>query len=182
MNDPLDAVYAYAEQAYIRMQAGDLLMRCLDTGSTRPMQELVESLVLAGPQSLGALSEILAETGQRRAQVQDDVQRLYGEFQNKLRPYGMRMQDILPDAVSLTRLKPRRFLSLLTRQGVAGDDRKKCLSLLEDTREMMNSLTQNIHLLQEIENYLWDWLWGLAHQSTHTSTALYRPDDSGYKL
>jgi hypothetical protein len=182
MSDPLDAVYAYAEQAYIRMQAGDLLMRCMDIGSTRPMQELVESLVLAGPQSLGALSEILAETGQRRAQIQDDVQRLYGEFQNKLRPFGLRMQDFLPDAISLTRLKNRKFNSLLTKQGLAEDDRQRCLTMLEDTREMMKSLTANIILLQEIENYLWDWLWGLAHQSAHTPNALYRPDHTIYKL
>jgi hypothetical protein len=170
MDNPLDAVYAYAEQAYIRMQAGDILMRCMDLGSAEPMQELVEGLVLAGPQSMGALSEILSETGQRRAQIQDDLQRLYGELQNKLRQDGLRLQDLLPDALSLTRLSSPHFMVWLEKQNKRDQARNEArVQLLEETREMMKNLVNHLELIQEIEDYLRDWLWGLAHQSTQRS-------------
>src|SRR5512145_3099372 len=76
--DPsLDAVYAYVEKAYLRMQAGDVLVRCLEEESTIPMQQVVEGLVLAGPQSIAILREMLAESSQRKSQVQDDMHQVY---------------------------------------------------------------------------------------------------------
>lgn len=166
INNPLDAIYAFAEQTYIRMQAGDLLMRCLDSGSIRPMQDLVENLVLAGPQSLGTLHEILLETGQRRAQVQDDMQRLYGEFQKKLARYGVRHTEDLPDAHSFTRMDEIGFYQIITARGILEEDAQAdCFQHFQETQDLMESLEENIHLLQSIESYLKDWLWGLAYQS-----------------
>lgn len=183
MDNPLDAVFAYAEQAYIRMQAGDILIRCLDQGTVEPMRELVEGLVLAGPQSLGTLSEVLAETGQRRAQIQDDLQRVYGELQNDLRKRGVRFTSGLPDAISFTRLTPIRFLMLLQKQGVTDEDiQNQCLGKLEETREMMDSLAGHLFLLKEIENFLRDWIWGLAHQTMRESHTLYRSTTKNWTL
>ena len=180
INNPLGAIYAFAEQAYIRMQAGDLLMRCLDTGTTQPMQELVEGLVLAGPESIGALYEIMLETGQRRAQVQDDLQRLFGDFQNKIKKQGVKINEILPDANSLLSLNRRRFHRILSQQGITSSDcKEECFQIYDETQEMMHSLSENISLLSEIEIYLKDWLWGLAYQSVHDVQPLQRnsPDN-----
>jgi hypothetical protein len=166
INNPLEAIYAFAEQTYIRMQAGDLLMRCMDSGTVRPMQDLVENLVLAGPQSLGTLHEILLETGQRRAQIQDDMQRLYGEFQNTLNKFGIRRTEDLPDAHSFANMDDVRFYQLIIRHGILEEDRQTdCFQKFQETQDLMNSLIENIELLQNIEGYLKDWLWGLAYQS-----------------
>ncbi len=75
-DDPLDAVHAYVERAYIRLQAGDVLIRCLDDATTAPIQQMVETLILAGPSSIGVLQEILAEAEQRKGQVLDDLHQL----------------------------------------------------------------------------------------------------------
>lgn len=171
INNPLDAIYAFAEQTYIRMQAGDLLMRCLDSGSVRPMQDLVENLVLAGPQSLGTLHEILLETGHRRAQVQDDMQRLYGEFQRKLSRHGVRHSEDLPDAHSFTQMDDVHFYQLITSHGILEEDSQAdCFQSFQETQDLMGSLEENINLLQSIENYLKDWLWGLAYQSVRDAS------------
>ena len=63
-DDPLDAVYSYVERAYIRLQAGDVLIRCLDEANAAPIQQMVETLILAGPGSIGVLQEILSEAEQ----------------------------------------------------------------------------------------------------------------------
>lgn len=166
IKNPLEAIYAYAEQTYIRLQAGDLLMRCIDTGTTRPMQELVEGLVYAGPQSIGTLYEIMQETGQRRAQIQDDLQRLYGEFQKKLKDIGVVGRDVLPDAHSFIQMDERQFDRIIESENILDvATHENCYQLFDETRDLMGSLTENIILMQEIENYLKDWLWGLAYLS-----------------
>ena len=81
-DDPLDAVYSYVERAYIRLQAGDILIRCLDEGNSAPIQQMVEALVLAGPHSMGVLQEILAEAEQRKGQIIDDLQQLKAQATN----------------------------------------------------------------------------------------------------
>ena len=81
-DDPLDAVYSYVERAYIRLQAGDVLIRCLDDGSAAPIQQMVEALVLAGPRSMGVLQEILAEAEQRKGQIVDDLHQLKAQSSN----------------------------------------------------------------------------------------------------
>ena len=174
INNPLEAIYAFAEQAYVRMQAGDLLMRCIDTGSPRPMQELVEGLILAGPQSINTLFEVLHETGQRRAQVQDDLQRLFGDCQNKLTHHHFKLSAVIPDAQSMMRIAPVQFQYFLEQQDITEDSQDVCADIFIQTQEMMSDLHNNVRLLQEIENYLKDWLWGLAYQSAHEQPQILR--------
>ena len=174
MDNPLDAMYAFAEQAYIRMQAGDILLRCLEQSTREPMQELVESLVLAGPQSLAAMSEVLSETGQRRAQIQDDLQRTYGELQNKLKTHGVRLLDAAPDALAFTQLSALRFRNLLRSQGIQDHTaQEECMQRYRETRAMMSRQNLHLQLLQDIEAYLWDWLWGLAHESMRSAPSQF---------
>jgi hypothetical protein len=81
-DDPLDAVYSYVERAYIRLQAGDVLIRCLDEGNAVPIQQMVEGLVLAGPRSMGILQEILTEAEQHKGQIIDDLHQLKAHVTN----------------------------------------------------------------------------------------------------
>jgi hypothetical protein len=121
-DDPLDAVYSYVERAYIRLQAGDVLIRCLDEANAAPIQQMVETLVLAGPGSIGVLQEILVEAEQRKAQILDDLHQL-------------KAQATSPE-------------------------------LNQEGNEIIGNLEARIQLLDEIETYLQDWVWGLAYQTT----------------
>ncbi len=107
-DDPLEAVFSMVERAFIRLQAGDVLLSCLEEDDTAPVQKLVEGLVLAGPQSLNALREVRAEAACRKSE-------LIGE-----------------------------------------------LAVSEDS---MDQVTRQIILLEEVEIYIDDWMWGLMYQS-----------------
>lgn len=137
-DDPLDAVYSYVERAYIRLQAGDMLIRCLDEGNASPIQQMVEALILAGPGNIGILQEILAEAEQRKAQILDD----------------------------LHQLKAR-----------ASDP-----ELNQDGKEMISNLAARLNLLDEIETYLQDWVWGLAYQTTRQILNDSKPSKENQKL
>ncbi|NTX00005.1 MAG: hypothetical protein HGB35_08800 [Geobacteraceae bacterium] len=91
-DDPLQSVYSYVERAYVRLQAGDLLTRCLEESSIAPVQQLVDGLVLAGPPSLQAMREILAEASKRKAQVLDDLHQLSKEIEKSLSSYGIHLK------------------------------------------------------------------------------------------
>jgi len=164
-DDPLGAVYAFVERAYVRMQASDLLTQCLEEGGATPLQKLVESLVLAGPQSLSALREISEEMAARSTQLEEDRRQVYTKLEGDLKSYGVRLGGRLTPQ-SLARLTPVAFLALLREQGVLEEEAQlACLQLLEDTLSVMETLQKHGKLLEEMEIYLEDWMWGLIYQS-----------------
>lgn len=164
-DDPLLAVYAYVERAYLRLQASDVLTHCLEESDAEPMHNLVENLVLAGPQSLSALREILAEVILRKTQLKEDQQEVFSKLKDDLKLYVVNIPG-LHTLNTLSRLTPIGFLSLLRQQGVEKDkDLLSCLQLLQASMEMIRSVSDHLSLLEEIEVYLQDWMWSLMYQS-----------------
>jgi hypothetical protein len=162
--DPIDAVYSYVERAYVRLQAGDILIRCIEEGNAAPVQHMVEELVLAGPQNLSLLREMRIEAALRKSQVLDDLHQIYSELESSLRSFGIRLAGGI-NPVTIKYLGSARFLNMLKEQGVLEKDiQSTCLQLLKETREIITSLRQHADLLEEIEVYLTDWSWGLAYQ------------------
>ncbi len=168
-DDPLDAVYSYVERAYIRLQAGDVLMRCLEEGTAEPIHQMVEGLVLAGPGSLATLQEILAETNDRKTQVLDDLHQVFSELENAFRKSGLDLSDV-KDIVSIVRLSKLELRRLMREHGIRpGKIETKILHYLEETRDLVAGMSRQIRLLEEIERFLSDWVWGLAYETTHQS-------------
>lgn len=164
-DNPLDSVYSLAERTYVRLQAGDVLIRCLEEESVRPIQELVEGLILVGPESLDALREILAETSQRKAQVQDDLHQVFLELRTVLEGYGINLEGIAASE-ELLDLTPLRLLTLMQEQDLHPQViRESCLQVLQNSQDLRASLEANLRLLADAEAYLQDWLFGLAYQS-----------------
>ena len=93
-NDPLDGVYSFVEKAHARLQAGDVLIRCLEEQNTRPIQDWVEGLVLGGSESLMVLREILKEVGQRQTLTKEDIREVHQDFRVRLDSCGVQLQDI----------------------------------------------------------------------------------------
>ena len=165
-HDPLDDVYSFVERAYIRLQAGDVLIRCMEEGNPAPLHQMVEGLILAGPQSINILREIIAEAGQRKLQVVDDLNQLSSDLERSLKSYGVYLKET-KSYLAVTHLTPVRFLTMLREQGITEEKVQiDCLKILRDSRELIVSLANNVRLLEEIETYLKDWLWGLAYQTT----------------
>jgi len=165
--DPLNAVFSFVERAYIRLQAGDVLIRCMDEASAEPIRQLVEGLVVAGPQSLDVLREILAEAGQRKMQIVDDLHQVFTELEKNLKIYEVQIADIEEVIADLPQA-PKRFLTFLEEQGIVEKEAQiACLQLLQNSQELLVSLQRNILMMEEIETFLRDWLWGLAYQSAH---------------
>jgi hypothetical protein len=166
-DDALDAVHAFVERAYIKLHAGEVIMRSMDTGSSFPVQQMVEGLILAGPQSLSLLREMLVESSQRKLQILDDLHQVFSDLQKNLEQYGVQLSGV-KSALSMLRISPGRYQSILQEQGIADEEALAvCTRLYKETRDLIESMSGNVNLLEEIEKYLADWLWGLACQSAH---------------
>jgi hypothetical protein len=180
--DPLDAVYAYVERAYVRLQAGDLLIRCLEAGSSAPIQHMVEDLVLAGPQSLSVLREMLAESSQRKSQVLDDLYQVLSDFETSINSFGVQLSE-MKDVDSLIALSSSRFQGMMDEQGIRDDEVQiACVHILRNSRDLLSSLNEHIDLLVEIEDYLEDWMWALAYQFTRERLSEGRSYPASKKL
>lgn len=168
--DPIEAVYAFVERAYIRLQTGEVLSQCLEKEDSAPIQVLVEELVLAGPSGLGALREVLAEVGTRKNQVQEDQRQITSNMISKLESEGLSLDS--SDFSGFTDLTLNDFRVLLEEQSIHDQQTQlKYLQLLDDSWQMLDSLRNQLRLLEEIEVYLRDWLWGLIYQSARQEWA-----------
>jgi len=164
-NDPMNGVYSFVEKAYTRLQAGDVLFRCLEEDNTAPIQEWVEGLVLAGPRSMMVLREILNEVDERKRQSREDIHQVFQDFHTSLKSLGVPVSD-MQNQRALIRMTPEGFLSLICDQGISQQETQiVCLQLLNDATDIIEDLEAHLSLLVEIEVYISDWLWGLVHES-----------------
>jgi len=156
-------VFDYVEHAFIRMQAGEVLSQCLDDGKLAPLQSLVETLIVAGAQSLDYLREILEEVYRRKTQVTNDQHQVFVKLESELGNYAIHLGG-LHSVMSLVRLTPMGFLAFLRSQNIEDEAvQMVCMQRLDEALSLLRALSEHLHLLEDIEMYLEDWLWGLIY-------------------
>jgi hypothetical protein len=164
VNDPTSSIYSIVEKAYYRLQAGDILTHCMEDGSTDPIHEMIKEMVLAGPQSLEALREILGEAIKRKTQVYDDLNQVTNQLSIIFKGYGINLEPHGGNQV-LQALTENQLQELMDKQGVIEiETRSNSLQVMKDSQELITTLNGKILLLENIEKYLQDWLWGLTYQ------------------
>jgi hypothetical protein len=148
------------------MQAAEVLTQCLDEGRLSPLQSLVEGLVVSGPSGLDALREVIAEVGTRKGQIKEDQHQVFVKLAGELQGYGIHLGE-KHSPFSLERITPGAFLALLNSKKIHDEsDQLACLQRLQEALHLLSSLSGHLQLLDEVEIYLGDWLWGLIYEST----------------
>jgi hypothetical protein len=166
-DDSLDVVFSMVERAFMRIQAVDVLVTCLEKEDTTPIQNLVEGLVVAGPSSLNALREIRAEIDTRRTELQSEIARTFSSMEESLNNWGVNLTG-LTERNSTHGLDAGYLGGLLRQQGIGDEHRlKECTHLLNSSKVVMSHLARQILLLDEVTIYLEDWMGGLMYQSAH---------------
>ncbi|MGE5123907.1 MAG: hypothetical protein ACM3H7_05275 [Acidobacteriaceae bacterium] len=165
VNKPGDSIYSIVEKAYFRLQAGDVINHCLEDGTSAPVHEMIQELVLAGPRSLDALREILGEATKRKAQVSDDLSQVANQLSIILKGYGVTLEKEGGNQ-ALQSMSKRQLLRMLDEQEIVEQEaRTGSMQVWQESQELLNTLVVKIRLLDQIETYLQDWVWGLTYQS-----------------
>jgi hypothetical protein len=163
-NKPAASIYSIVEKAYFRLQAGDVLTHCMEDGTTGPIHEMIQEMVLAGPDSLDALREILAEAIKRKSQVHDDLNQVINQLSIILQGYGIRLEASGGNQ-TLHSMDEKQLSEIMDDQLIqVAETRSASLQVMKDSKELISTLEGKIQLLDSIENYLRDWLWGLTYQ------------------
>jgi hypothetical protein len=157
----------FNELAYVRVKAGDVLIRCLEDCSGTPMRQLVEALILAGPENLVVLREIKTETNQRKVQVGDDINQVLSGLRTNLQSFNVRFRG-LKKASTLVQMKPSRFMTMIKNYGIVDlNTQNDCMQLYKDAQDLAGSLLGHYSLLAHIEEFLEDWIMGVSYQLAH---------------
>jgi hypothetical protein len=94
----------------------------------------------------------------------DDLHQVYSDLENSLGTFGVVLTGV-KSAVAIRELESVRFVGMMEEQGVLEEETQMvCLQFLRDSRDIIASLACQVELLEEIEDFLHDWLWGLAYQ------------------
>jgi hypothetical protein len=176
-NKPSSSIYSIVEKAFFRLQAGDVLSHCMADGTTGPIHEMIQEMVLAGPQSLRAIREILAEAMKRKSQVHDDLSQVVNQLSIILKGYGIKLEASGGNQM-LQSIDEGQLSNLMDAQEIFDSEtRSGSLQVMKDSRELIKTLNSKIELLESIENYLQDWLWGLTYQFIR-----HGEDEASYKM
>jgi hypothetical protein len=170
-------VQSFMERAYVRLKTGEVLIHCIEKGNAVPMQQMVENLVLAGPESLGTFREVLSEVSSRRSQLEADVEQVYLDLVKNLEKMGIIPEELM-SASNGENSVPEKCNDLLKLQPAKDESRRMSyLQLVLNTQEITKCLLEQINLIGEIERYLEDWLWGLIYQSVHDTGLILISDE-----
>lgn len=162
--DPLESVYSIVERTYIRLQAGDILIRCIEEKSSEPLHDMVEGLILAGPKSLDAMHEILSEVLKRKSQLKDDINQIINDLRSVMLSYGVKIGKV-KDINTLLGIQPANFLKLIQQQDINDDQTQMaCLQVFQDSHDLIFNLHSHLGVLEEIEYYLRDWIGGMVYK------------------
>jgi hypothetical protein len=100
----------------------------------------------------------------RKAQVYDDLNQVTNQLSIILKGYGISVERQGGNQ-ALQSLSGVELSAMLDEQNILeSDERAESLQVLKDSQELMATLNGKIQLLDNIEKYLQDWLWGLTYQ------------------
>jgi hypothetical protein len=181
-DESLETVFSLVERAFVRMEAGEVLIHCLEKDDITPIQKFVEELVLTGPRSLNALREIRSEVEERKERLHGEITHQFSVMEMKLRNYDIQLSG-LPPSLSLCGFEKVGFAQLLQQMKVLDVERQQeCLRLIHEGKEVMSLIARQILLLEEMSFYLNDWMWGVIYQSAHQPTGLTTTHFTGVRF
>lgn len=169
-------MFPLAERVYIRMQAQDLLTRCLREDSPDALRELLDQLLAGEPPDLELLREILTDISARLSALRErrfDVRnQIVAAFRDG---YGIDISSFAPQAAIewYHDLDADSLFAYLKARGIALEplDAAMLREVFGESVALAGDLARDIALTESLIAYLSDWLTGLAALLARTSTA-----------
>jgi hypothetical protein len=172
MKQPLDDLLTFAERAYVRMEAEQLINQCLDQGDPSLFFDLIKGLVLAGSSSLGVMREILEEIRSARTSLTREGMTVRQELMEALTEFGVHLPQLLSaDAPEAFRAICSRGLRREAHQAagrLTQDDEVLLEEICQEAGNRVSTIARRLMLLVRLEESVEDWLTSLAYEATQT--------------
>lgn len=174
MADQHQFFFELAERTYLRFQVADVLMQCFELKNSEPLYRFIEELILPGPHPVVDLQEVLSEANRKRIELQDEMRQIIVEVNQENQGSGIKVEglvDLLALEVmtsSQSEINPTEEQAELEGlgEGIIYPAKERNIKINKIIAEYMELFTQ-ITVLLDIEQYLKDWLWGMAYEAFH---------------
>lgn len=167
MNRRLADLLPLAERAYVRLEAQDLLLRCLKEDNPAPLRELIDEQLGQQNPDLNLLRYMMADVHSRwvvlherlfdtRRQVISAFREAYGIDLNRFAPSQMREQFHTLSTEGLF-----EWLSTAGHQ-LPGDEALLLREVFAEAVALARELVEDLRMLESLNEYLDDWIAGLT--------------------
>ncbi len=173
MSQRLVELMPLAERAYVRLEAQDLLARCLKEDSPEPLRELINELLLQEPPDLDLLRWLMADVHSRwvvlRERLFDTRRQVIGSFQEA---YGINLTEFAPPNMleQFHSLSADRLFDWLgvEQHELGADDALLLRAIFEEAVSLAGELAIDLRLLENLSEYLGDWVAGFSAVAART--------------
>jgi hypothetical protein len=167
---PLDELLTFAERAYVRMEAEQLIGQCLDQGDPALFNDLVKGLVLAGSTSLGVMREILEEVRSTRTSLMREGMTVRQDLAEALTGFGVDSAQLLsidsPEAFRLICSQRLRDEARRSASGLKAEDAILLEELCSEAGDRVSGIARRLMLLLKLEESVQDWISGLVYEAS----------------
>jgi hypothetical protein len=173
LSNPLDELLNFAHRSYVRMEAEQLIIECLELEDLAPFNDMLEKLVLAGATSLFLLREVLEEVMSAKSLLNQEGLGVRQDLMDALLEFGMNVPELLyadgPEAFQ--QIYNRTIQDHISENSSflrVGDE-----ALLEeicaDASERVMRIARRVSLLNLLEDAIRDWMGSLAYEMMRSS-------------
>lgn len=184
MNDPLDELLSFAERSYVRMKAEHLIKECLKKGDEKPLNDLLEELILSGGSSFGILRDVLEAIHAIQTNLSQEGLDVRQDLVEAMREFGIKMPELISaDHVDTFRQLCSRTLHIDVKRAAKHLELEDEFLLDELCNEASQKVTQIAHrlsLLRRLEESVQDWMDAMAYHSVHRLPAAIDQDSGDY--
>jgi len=179
MTKPIDDLLTYAERAYVRMEAEQLILHCLEEGDSGALDQLIQGLVLAGASSLGIMREILAEVRSTRSSLVNAGLEGRQDLINALGDFGVKLSRLLPaDAPEMFRqicsARLRHRVKVAARK-LSAEDEVLLEEVCDEAGDRVAAIAKRLAMLGRLEASIEDWFYCLAYEATRQADTVGEP-------
>ncbi|MBI4771950.1 MAG: hypothetical protein HY784_16440 [Chloroflexi bacterium] len=174
MHNRMVDLYPLAERAYVRLEAEDLLSRCLKEDDPQPLRDLIDEVLAEERPDLDLLRGLLADLRARRVVLRerlfDTRRQVVTAFQDA---WDINLAEFAPPQSldQFHRLSPEALFAWIERAGhrLADEDRLLLYDVFSEAVGLAGELTVDLRLLDALGRYLGDWIAGLAVLAARTA-------------
>jgi hypothetical protein len=168
LTNPLDELLNFAHRSYVRMEAEQLIIECLELEDISPFNDMLEKLVLAGATSLYLLREVLEEVMGAKSLLNQEGLGVRQDLMDALNEFGVNIPELLyADGPEAFHQIYNRTIQSHIRENASflrpGDE-----ALLEeicaDASERVMKIARRVTLLNSLEDAIRDWMGSLAYE------------------
>lgn len=168
MSNPLDELLNFAHRSYVRMEAEQLILECLELDDLAPFNDMLEKLVLAGATSLYLLREVLEEVLSAKSILNKEGLGVRQDLMDAFSEFGVNAPELLyaegPEAFQqIYHQNIQEHISAVAPNLRAGDEALLQEICSEASARVVN-IARRVSLLKILEDAVRDWMSSLAYE------------------